>query len=113
MELVHSIKYLGIVLDEQLKLSDHVRYLKRTLNGRMKMPARLRPLVGQDKCLNLYKSLVLPALDYADVTYDCLSAKDCYELQKLQNYSLRVILQVGRETNNQGYVLRAKASTVK
>ena len=34
----------------------------------------------------------IPVLEYAIVAFNCLSAKNCRELQKLQNYSLRVIL---------------------
>ena len=65
------MKYLGVVLDSQLKFSDHNAYLKI---GRIKMLGRLMPLVRQDNSLNLYKSLVLPVLDHADVVYDCLTS---------------------------------------
>ena len=37
----------------------------------------------------------LPVLDYADIVYDCLTVRDCNELQRLQNYSMRVLLQSG------------------
>ena len=55
------------------------------------MLGKLRPLVGQEMSLSLYRSLILPVLDYADVVYDCLSAKNCHELQKLQNGALRIV----------------------
>ena len=55
----------------------------------------LAPSVGKDVTLGLYKSLVLPVLDYADVVYDCLNAKDCREIQKLQNYAVRIINMAG------------------
>ena len=72
IEGVDKMKYLGIILDPQLKFSEHMTYLKNKLIGRIKMLGRLRPLVGQDIALTLYKALVLPVLDYCDVVHDCL-----------------------------------------
>ncbi len=77
IELVKKYKYLGVVLDNTLTFSEHVKYLKGKIVGRIKMLGKLRPLVGQEIALSLYKSLILPVLDYADVVYDCLSAKNC------------------------------------
>ena len=59
------------------------------------MLGKLRPLVGQEISLTMYKSLVVLVLDYCDVVYGCLMVTDCQTLQRLQNYALRVILQSG------------------
>ena len=59
------------------------------------MVGQLTPLALQELALNLYKMLVLPLHDYTDVVYDCISVKDYHNLQKLQNYSMKVILQSG------------------
>ena len=63
------------------------------------MLGKLRPLVGSEQTLNLYQSLILPVLDYADVIYDCLSAKDSPELQKWQNCALRIVQHADRLTS--------------
>ncbi len=68
IDLVDKHKYLGIILDRTLTFGEHVRYLKGMLG-------KLRPVVGQVMSLKLYSSLILPVLDYADIVYDCLSAK--------------------------------------
>ena len=97
LKLWTKIKYLGIILDSERKFCGHADYLKRMLIGRIKMLEKLRPLVGQDISLNLYKTMVLPVLDYTDIVYDCLRAKYCTDLQKIQNYAMRIILQWGIE----------------
>ena len=96
VEFVKSFKYLGIMLDDNLTFSEHVTYLKKKTICKLKMLSKLRSLVGRDQCLQLYKSLLLPILDYGDVVYDSLSAKDCRELQRLQNCALRIIEQVDK-----------------
>ena len=73
IEVRKKTKYLGVVLDSELKFTDHVNYLKQKLIGRTKMLGKLRQLIGQDLTLELYKSLILPVIDYADVVYACLS----------------------------------------
>ena len=58
---------------------------------------KLRPIVGPETSLDLYKTLI--ELDYCDIVYDTLSAKDNAKLQKLQNSALKSILQVSKRTS--------------
>ena len=77
IELINKYKYLGIILYKTLTFNEHVTYLKSKIVDRTKTLSRLCPLVGADTTFRLYRSLVMPVLDYADVIYDCLSAKLC------------------------------------
>ena len=63
------------------------------------MLGKLRHIVGEEVSLCLYKTLITPLLDYGDIVYDCLSAKDSFELQKIQNCALRIVLQKDRKTH--------------
>ena len=99
IELVDKMKYLGIILDPQLKFSEHVSYLKKKLIGRIKMLGKLRPLVGQDITLTLYKSLVLPVLDYCDVVYMTATKEQLGRLQLIQNQSCRIILRAHKRSH--------------
>ena len=98
IELVDEFKYLGIMLDRTLSFSSHVTYLKNKLIGRLKMLGKLRPRVGEEVSLQLYKTLILLVLDYGDVVYDCLSAKDCRRLQTIQNCALRIVKRADKRT---------------
>ena len=86
---VDSTKYLGVILDQKLTFEDHVAYVKCKCSGRLKMLAKLRSLVGEHTSMSLYKSLIVPISDYADVAFDILSAKCCNELQCVQNSALK------------------------
>ena len=87
------------MLQQQLTFSEHVRYICRKCIGRVRMLSKLRPIVGQETSLELYKTLVTPLLDYCDVDYyETLSAKDNKELQKMQNTAFKIILQANRWT---------------
>ena len=47
----------------------------------------------------IYKTLILPIMEYGDIIYDCLSAKDAATLQKLQNSCLKHVSQLPRLTS--------------
>ncbi len=93
LDRVDRFKYLGVVLDQHLTFSYHIDYLKSKTLEKISLLGRARHFVDHDTSIMLYKTLILPYYDYCDVVYHCLSQKDNYTLQKLQNCSLRQILK--------------------
>ncbi len=87
------------MLDPKLTFSTHVEYIKRKAISRLKMLGKTRAIVGADTSLQLYKSLITPLFDYAAPAYDCLSQKDSYTLQTVQNCALRIILKQDRRSH--------------
>ena len=79
----------GIVnmLDPQLTFVKHAEYTRSECVGRLYMQDKRRKFIDSETALTLYKSLIVPIMDYGDVYY-CLSAKDTYKIQKLQNSAL-------------------------
>ena len=112
VSVVEQTKYLGVILDRKLNFSDHVQYIKKKCIGRIKMLTKLRPIVGEQISLDLYKSLMIPLLDYADVVYDTLSAKDNAILQRMQNCALKVVLQTEWRTPTKEIHKRLKMNLV-
>ncbi len=55
LEVVDTTKYLGVMLDQTLSFEEHVTYIKRKCSSRLRMLAKLRPLVGQETSMSLYK----------------------------------------------------------
>ncbi len=55
------------------------------------MLGNTRPYVNENTSLQLYKTLIMPLFDYVSPAYNCLSQKDSYTLQKIQNCALRIV----------------------
>ncbi len=53
----------------------------------------------EETALHLYKTLLVPILDYCDVVYDCLTKYNSDTLQKLQNGACRIILRKGKRSS--------------
>ena len=49
--------------------------------------------------MNLYKSLVVPHIDYADIIYMHTSAVNLAKLQLIQNNACRLILREGKRAS--------------
>ena len=56
----------------------------------MTLLAKLKKYFMNDSALQIYKSMLLPYFDYADVIFDKANLKDINKLQTLQNKCLRL-----------------------
>ncbi len=90
VETVHKFKYLGVVLDQNLKFNEHIDYVRRKVYAKLKALGRLRPYISKSMSIQLYKSFIIPHFDYADVVYDSMSKQLSQQLQVLQNRCLRI-----------------------
>ncbi len=99
IEIVDTYKYLGVMLDSKLTFTHHVTYLRKKSISRVKMLGKVRPMVDQSIALTIYKTIISPLFDYADVVFDCLSQQDSDRLQRIQNWALRIILQADPRTH--------------
>jgi len=65
---VPALKYLGVYIDENLTWQKHSQYVYQRVQSRLHCLYRLRPLPNE--LLNkLYRTFVLPLLDYCDVVW--------------------------------------------
>ena len=96
IERVSSFKYLGVKVDPLLTFDSHVAYVQSKTIAKIKLLGRARAFLSQDLCISLYKSLVLPMFDFNDYIFDCITSKNAFTLQKLQNAALRSVLRHDR-----------------
>ena len=90
---VHSFKFLGIVLDSRLSFTKHIQHVKTKCTRRLNL---FRCIAGTDfgadrkTLLQLYKSLVLPIIEYGAVVYAGASDKVLQKLDIIQNSFIRI-----------------------
>ncbi len=64
IERVSVFKYLGLWLDETLSFNEHIGQISKKVNKRLGILSTIRKNVTKDTVWMLYKSLVLPNLQY-------------------------------------------------
>ena len=98
IERVKHMKYLGMILDEKLTFDEHVHQTYTKASQKLGILRRSREYLDTTTSLTLYKSLVLPHLDYCDIVYMCTTAQNLNRLQLIQNGACRTILKVPKDT---------------
>lgn len=106
IEQVKQIKYLGVVLDEQLNFIEHVNYICKKISKKLGVLRKVRKNISISTAVNVYNVLIKSHFDYcSSLLYMCSqSHKD--RLQLLQNKAMRIILKCSRYTSIE-YMLNA------
>ena len=91
LELVTSMKYLGVVIDNKLKWSQHLHNLNKKVqanNARLRKITNLLPLKSR---LDIYNSTSLPIIDYASTVWGHFSKNINHSIRRLEHFAARSI----------------------
>ena len=92
IQQVPSYKYLGMTLDSSLSYKPYLASVVRTVSHKIYLLSRVKKFMSSRSSLLVYKSMILPFFDYADVVYHNANAKELEKLQRLQNRALKLCL---------------------
>ena len=92
IQKVTSYKYLGMTLDIQLNYNLHISRLISSAASKLKQFRRMRTFLDTKAAIIVYKSMILPLLEYGDIFLSAASAVNWKRLQVLQNKGLRCAL---------------------
>ena len=88
-----SIRYLGVIVDEYLNWSDHVRSVRRRSLAALAAIQKVSICLSSKILTTLYNAFVLPYLTYCCVVWHFCSKSLTDNLQRVQNYAMRLILK--------------------
>jgi hypothetical protein len=94
-----SIKNLGVIFDHNMKMTDHITQISRSLNWQIANLNRVRRFLDFNSCSNAARSLILSRLDYCSSLFNNITKKDLLRLQKLQNRCARLIYMQPKRTH--------------
>ena len=92
IQQVPTYKYLGMTLDSSLSYKAHLATVVRTVSHKIYLLSRVKKFMSNRSALLVFKTMIMPFLDYADVVYHNASAKELEKLQRLQNRALKLCL---------------------
>ena len=96
----HSIKYLGVTIDEALNFKDHIKNKCKVAMWNIQRVKQIRSVLTKDACETLVLGLVISQLDYANVVFSGLPDCDIEKLQRVQNISAKLVLNDGDSSYN-------------
>ena len=89
--LRNSLKLLGVVLDNKLNFSKHVKLMCPEATSRIGTLTRMRKLVTEKTKLLLSKSVILSGLNYCSTVRFFITASDKRKLKRMQEKGLRTV----------------------
>ena len=99
LERVNLFKYLGVYLDSCLTFDDHIDWAFKKSSMKLGAIRKIRHNLDRATTLLLYKSLVLPLIDYCDIVYGATAKDKLQKLQLVQNNACRNILLADMDTH--------------
>ena len=88
----HSVKYLGVKIDEELNFKDHVSNKSRLAMANLQKIRTIRNYLSVDLCKQVVIAMVISHLDYANSLYNGLPKCTIEKLQRVQNIAAKVVL---------------------
>ena len=101
LQLNKSIKYLGIIMDEGLSWLEQIGYVRRRSLSALAAIRKVSLYLSSNVLVTLYSAFVLPYLTYCCVVWHFCSKTSSDNLQRVQNYAMRVILRKPPRTSSQ------------
>lgn len=92
VDYVDEIKYLGVVLDPQLNFTKHVEYLCKKIGKKVGYFRRVSDNLSDWCKLAVYNTIIFPHFNYCMSLLISCKKDDIYNLQLLQNKTMRIIL---------------------
>ena len=92
VDRVYSYKYLGITLDMNLNYKKHLEICIKSASYKALLLSKVRRYITKEAAIRIYKTMILPLIDYGDILYEGTNSKLLSKLQTLQNRCLRTCL---------------------
>ena len=99
VQRVPNYKYLGFTLDPVLSYSSHIATLLNVIAHKAYVLSKIRRYIPEYAAIKIYKAMLLPYFDYADIVYDRARQLDLDKLQRAQNICLKVCMLTNVRTD--------------
>ena len=93
MKHCDAFKYSGVVFDNSLSFNLHIDYVKKKVSKTLGMFSRIRSSLTTEASNRLYKSMILPNLEYCCAVFHGCGKGNEEELERLQRRAARIVLK--------------------
>lgn len=98
LDFVSEVKYLGIKLDQSLSFHNHALYIMNKMSKKTFFLRRISKNLSIPTRLLLYKSIILPHVEFCSTVLFNLPSFRIQEIQCIQNRCMRAILACNKYT---------------
>ena len=107
-----SLKYLGVIIDENLSFRNHVDSVKNKLLYQNYILLRVRQLLTREQMLLYYRTRVNPIIQYGVLVYGCAPFSNLQPIHRTQRRIMRTIFFLPKFANVQHLMASHELPTV-
>ena len=93
LDRVFSYKYLGLMIDDHLNFNKHILEMNKIVSYKLFMFSKIRYYIRERDAILLFKTMILPILEYCDIIYEGTSASNLSKIDKLFKQGLKICLR--------------------
>ena len=107
-----AYKYLGVILDNTLNMNNHAEKVSITANFRIRTFRKIRHLLSIHSALLIFKSTILPQLEYGNLFYNSANKNILADIQISQNKAIKCALYLPKLSRTKDIHKVAKLETL-
>ena len=96
-----TFKYLGVILDSSLSLNQHIDHVKKKVSKMLGIFSRARASLTIESANRVFKSMILPILDYCGAVFHRCGKGNEECLESLQRRGGRIVLNAAHPFTEQ------------
>ena len=104
LEQVTSIKFLGVILSDNLNWNAHKQYIQQKIQKSLGILYRCRQIMNIEECINMYKTFIVPYLMYCLPVWGGTVSSQHDPIVNSQNKVLRILTTTKRTEDAWSYV---------
>ena len=112
IEQVEVIKFLGVILDENLTWKKHIQYINRKIAKNIGIISKARTILNKKTLLTLYYTFIYPYLNYCITSWGSANKTILDPLIKLQKKAVRLISNAPKLTHTKPLFFNTRVLTV-
>ena len=91
IERVNTMKFLGVLLDDNLSWKEHIKYLVNKIAENTGLMYRAKPFLDKESLLALYYSYIHSYLNYANLAWGSTYLTNLKKLRSQQKRAIRIV----------------------
>ena len=86
-----SVKFLGVLLDENLSWKTYIKYIENKISKNIGIFFKVRPFLNKRSLLSLYYSYIHSYINYGSVSWGSTCRANLKKINSQQKHALRII----------------------
>ena len=91
IERQEFIKFLGVLLDENLKRKEYIKYIENKIAKNLGLLYKARPFLERNALLALYYSYIQTYINYANISWGSTCWTNLKKINSQQKHAIRII----------------------